>query len=152
MSRPKSKVDRWRWYWRLANWSEALQVRLLGTSFVSLLVRIPVLLLETTGRTTGRRRRAAVAYWEVGETIFIGGGAAGMSRVDWIANVRANPDAIVWLRRRRIPVQVHPLTGDGYEKAWAYAYARWPKAAKYERLSGRPVPYFRVERRDGLTR
>lgn len=69
-----------------------------------------------------------------------------MSRVDWVANLRAQPRAWVWIRRRRIPVAAHELTGDEYERAREEALEHWPDAPKYETRSGRTIPYFRLTR------
>lgn len=143
--RTRNVFDRLRWLFRIANRLEALQLRLLGTSGMALLTRRSILLLETTGRRTGQQRRTPVAYWEEpGGDLIIGGGAAGMTRVDWVANLRAHPDAAVWARRRRIPVSARELTGDEYERVRERAFERWPNAPKYETRSGRRIPYFRL--------
>jgi len=128
---------------------DARQVRYIGTSGLALMLRSRVLLLETKGRKSGRRRRTTVVYWEDGGKIFIGGGAAGMTRVDWVANVRSNPQAVAWVRRRRLSVLVRELSGDEYETARVQAFERWPKARKYEARSGRRIPYFRLDTTDG---
>jgi deazaflavin-dependent oxidoreductase (nitroreductase family) len=145
---PRSRADRFRWYWKLQGRIDSLQVRWLGTSVLALMLRSSVLLLETTGRRTGRRHRSPVMYWQDGGKLFIGGGAGGMTRVDWVANVRANPAVAAWVKRKRLRVVVHELKGEEYATAREQAFARWPKAAKYER-SGRPIPYFRLDEIDG---
>jgi deazaflavin-dependent oxidoreductase (nitroreductase family) len=139
-----SRADRFHWYWRISNRLEAFFLRWLGTSG-SKLVRRSVLLLETTGRRTGKRRRAPVVYWKEGDSFFVGGGAAGMSRVDWVANLNANPNAAVLVGRKRMPVVATRLKDKAYERARDYAFERWPYAVKYVRKSGRPIPYFRLD-------
>jgi deazaflavin-dependent oxidoreductase (nitroreductase family) len=105
--------DRYRPLWRASNRLESAALRYLGTSWIALIGRRTVLVLETTGRRTGWRRRTPVAYWRgVGGALFIGGGAGGMSRVDWVANLRANSAAAVWIGRRRRPVIATELSGD----------------------------------------
>jgi deazaflavin-dependent oxidoreductase (nitroreductase family) len=141
----KTLADRFRWYWKITNRVEALEVRWFGTSGVGLMRRSPMLVLETKGRRTGRRRRTPVVYWRQDDRIFIGGGAAGMTRVDWVANVRAEPAAVAWVDRRRTPVRVVELEGAEYEAARARALELWPNVPKYEIRSGRKVPYFRLE-------
>lgn len=144
-SRP---ADRCRPLWRVSNRLESAALRYLGTSGIGLVGRRTVLVLETTGRRTGRMRRTPVAYWRGSHgALFIGGGAGGMSRVDWVANLRANTVAAVWIRRRRIPVTGTELSGDAYERARRHAFSRWPDAARYERISGRSIPYFRLDPR-----
>jgi deazaflavin-dependent oxidoreductase (nitroreductase family) len=140
--RSVSRADRFRWVWRIVNRLESLQVRHLGVSGISLLRCTPVLVLETTGRRTGRRRRAAVAYWTDGDVVLIGGGAAGMSRVDWVANLRSQQDCVAYVRRRGTCVRARELTGDEYCNARAEALRRWPHTSRYEEKSGRKIPYF----------
>jgi deazaflavin-dependent oxidoreductase (nitroreductase family) len=83
-----------------------------------------------------------VAYWSDGDAFLIGGGAAGMTRVDWVANVRTNPECAVYARRRRIPVRARELIGEEYGAAQAEAFRRWPDTSRYEEKSGRKIPYF----------
>lgn len=143
--RRHSLVDRLRWAFRIANRVESAQLRYLGTSGMALLTRRSILLLETTGRRSGRPRRTPVAYWETPEgDVIVGGGAAGMTRVDWVANLRARPRAWVWRRRRRIPVMVRELAGEEYARVREEGFDRWPNAPRYERRSGRRIPYFRL--------
>ena len=136
--------------WRMSNRVEAASLRYLGTSVVALLARTQVMVLETTGRRTGRTRRTPVAYWQGADgALFIGGGAGGLARVDWVANLRANPAGAVWLPRGRRGVRVvaRELAGDDYQAARQEAFARWPRARGYERRSGRKIPFFRLETR-----
>jgi hypothetical protein len=68
-----------------------------------------------------------------------------MSRVDWVANLRTQPAAAVWIDRHRRPVIATELTGDAADQARRHAVSRWPEVARYERSSGRPVPFFRLD-------
>jgi deazaflavin-dependent oxidoreductase (nitroreductase family) len=143
---PRNWADRIRPLWRVANRLEATQLRWFGTSGMAVLRRTKVLVIETTGRRTGRRRFTPVAYWTGDDgAYYVGGGAGGMTRLpDWVANLRANPAAAVVVRRRRIPVEAEELGGEEYRDARAHALRLWPSVPKYERNSGRPVPYFRL--------
>jgi len=137
-------ADRLRWLWKwLSRW-ETLQLRVFGTTGMAVLRRTSVLLLETTGRRSGRRHRTPVAYWERGGAFCIGGGAGGMTKVDWVANLRARGEAVVWVRRRRVPVVAREFEGEQCEQVRAEAFERWPGASKYERTSGRRIPYFEL--------
>jgi hypothetical protein len=80
--KPPNWVDRTRPLWRVGNRMEAFQLRWLGLSPMALLNRGRVLVIETTGRRTGRRRFTPVGYWQDGEgAFFVGGGAAGQTRL-----------------------------------------------------------------------
>jgi len=113
---------------------------------MTVLRRTKILVIETTGRRTGRHRSTPVAYW-IGDDgyHYVGGGAAGMTTIpDWVANLRANPAAAVIVKRRRVPVHAEELDADAYDRARAHAVELWPVVPKYERMSGRRVPYFRL--------
>lgn len=141
----RTRADRLRSWVRIVNRVEVLQLRWLGVSGVSVVRRRDVLVLETIGRRTGRRRRAAVTYLRGDDGSFrIGGGAGGMTRVDWVANLRARGDAVVYVRRRRMPVQVRELHGAERDAAHARAAERWPEVVGYERASRRRIPYFEL--------
>jgi deazaflavin-dependent oxidoreductase (nitroreductase family) len=139
-------VDRTRPLWRIGNRIEAFQLRRFGFSPMSLLNKGSVLLIETTGRRSGRPRFAPVGYWRDADGAFVvGGGAAGQTRTpDWVANLRAEPKAAVWLRRTRIPAVADELRGDERDSAQKTATENWPGVARYERLSGRVIPFFRL--------
>jgi deazaflavin-dependent oxidoreductase (nitroreductase family) len=63
------------------------------------------MVIETTGRRSGRRRFTPVGYWQDARRAFlVGGRAAGMTAVpDWVANLRATPTA-----RRRFGDRASP--------------------------------------------
>lgn len=112
---------------------------------MSLLNRGEVMVIETTGRRSGRRRFAPVGYWKDGPAYFVGGGAAGMSTVpDWVRNLRRNERAAAWIRRSRIEVVAHELTGVERDAAQQKATETWPGVPRYEKKSGRAIPYFRL--------
>jgi len=142
--------DRTRPAWRVGNRVEAFWLRHLGVSPMSLLSRGDVMVLETTGRRTGRRRFAPVCYVEDDGAIVVGGGAAGMATIpDWVRNLRVNPSAAAWICRRRIDVVAHELSGDERDDAQGAAEKIWPRIPRYALAAGRVIPYFRLQPADG---
>jgi deazaflavin-dependent oxidoreductase (nitroreductase family) len=145
MTAVRTRADRLRRGVRIANKVEVFQLRWFGVSGVSLLRRRDVLVLETFGRRTGKRRRSAVTYLCGDDgTYRIGGGAGGMTRVDWVANLRARDHAVVYVRRQRVAVAVHELRGEQRDVAHGAAASRWPEVLDYERVSKRRIPYFQL--------
>ena len=143
MDRPRSRVaDLLRPFRPLVARFEVAQLRRSGRSALGTLFRTDVLILTTTGRRTGRRRETPVAYLEYAGGWLISGGAGGQQRVDWVANLRADPDAWVTVRRERVAVEAEALDGDAYEYARPVALRTWPRIAHYEKRAGRTVPMF----------
>lgn len=130
---------------RLAQPLEVAQIRRWGRSLFSMLFRTPVLLLHTTGRRSGQERTTALAFHEEanGSLVLIGG-ANGQTRIpDWVHNLRADPEAVVTVRRDRRKVRAEELVGEERDRLWPTLVDQWPRIEVYERRAGRPVPVFR---------
>lgn len=149
------RADRFRGIRRLARPIEVAQIRLLGASAVSLVARTPVLVLHTTGRTSGRTRTTPLAYraddrdqeesGSRGGSLLVVGGAGGQAAVpDWVANLRAQPQAAVTVHRRQFAVRADELRGEERADAWPELVATWPRIEGYEQRAGRPIPVFRL--------
>ncbi|MBV8981282.1 MAG: nitroreductase family deazaflavin-dependent oxidoreductase [Acidimicrobiia bacterium] len=108
----RNAADRIRPIWRLTNRIDAFQLRRLGVSLTSVMNPGNLLVLEMTGRRTGKRRFTPLGYWEEAGAYFVGGGAGGSSIVpDWVLNLQADRDAAVWIRRSRVQVRAEELRG-----------------------------------------
>jgi deazaflavin-dependent oxidoreductase (nitroreductase family) len=78
--------------------------------------------LHTVGRRSGRSRVAILGYFEDGRsyvTLAMNGWAA--PEPAWWLNLQANPDAVLDLPDRSIPVSGRAATGDERARLWA----RW---------------------------
>lgn len=135
-----------RWLGKMVKAAEVAQVRRLGRSAVSLVFRTPVLVLEMTGRRSGARRETALAYHRLDDgTLLVVGGAGGQAHVpDWVANLRASPEAVATVDRVPTPVRAVEMTGADREVAWHQLRRVWPQIDRYERRAGRRVPVFRL--------
>jgi deazaflavin-dependent oxidoreductase (nitroreductase family) len=130
---------------RVVSRIETWEVRVLGWSVLSVLLRTPVLVLETGGRRTGRARRTTLACTELDGQLLVVGGAGGQSRVpDWVANLRADPTVRVTRRRRVQAATAVELVGEDREAVWPALVERWPRIAGYEARAGRAVPVFEL--------
>lgn len=128
--------------WRLVARAEVAQVRRFGASVVSTLFRTPVLVLETTGRRSGRGRSTVLAALRVpdGELVVVGG-AGGQGPVpDWVANLRADPRVSVTIDRRVVVMEATELAGEERARAWSVLSQTWPRIETYQRRAGRLVP------------
>lgn len=113
-----------------------------GRSGLGVVFRADVLVLETTGRRTGKRRETPLAYVEHEGGWLVAGGAGGQATVDWVANLVADSRATVTIERRQGEVVAVRLSGAEYASARDLALRTWPRVRAYERRSGRPVPLF----------
>lgn len=145
-TRRRNAFDRLRGVRRVLRPVEAVQVRWLGRSVLSVVFRTPVLVLHTTGRHSGRERATTLAYHRADDgSLLVVGGAGGQARIpDWVANLRADPRSAVTVDRRRTAVTGAELVGEERAAIWPRLEQEWPQIAAYQRRAGRPVPVFRL--------
>ena len=106
----------------------------------------PPLLLTTPGRKTGRNRTVVLPWFEAGAGRIAVVGSKGGAPADphWAANLRANPDAHVHLRRRRQAVTTHVAEGAERERLWNAITDRSPVYLAYQEAARehREIPVF----------
>jgi deazaflavin-dependent oxidoreductase (nitroreductase family) len=110
---------------RLDLWS----YRLTGarTSLSSLLTRLPVVLLTTTGARTGRPRPVLLLSLQDGDRVVVTAANWGGPRNPaWYHNLLAHPDATTTVRGVTTPVRAHEAEGAERERLWAKGLARIP--------------------------
>ena len=111
------------------------------------LVGRPVLLLETTGRRTGRLRTAPVIYVREGDNLVVAGSASGRD-VDpaWVGNLRADPRAHVVVDGVRRPVTARPAGPDELPRLWAALdHVNSGMYSRYQAITDRPIPVWVLE-------
>lgn len=130
---------------RFAGYVESAEGRLFGRTILSTLYRQEVLVLETTGRRTGKRRRTTLACREVeGDTVIVGGAGGQTRPPDWVANLRSNPHVIVTRGRRTVPMVARVLDGDERQATWDLLLPSWPIITKYQQRAGYPIPVIKL--------
>lgn len=131
---------------RLVATIEVAQIRRFGRSLLSVAFSTRVLVLHSTGRRSGLERCTALAvHQDADATLLVVGGAGGQQRTpDWVANLRANPNAAVTLDRRHFAVEALELRGAERSAVWADLAGIWPRIDNYQRRAGRTVPVFRL--------
>lgn len=104
-----------------------------------------VLLLETTGHTSGLPRTVGLSYLEQDGRYFVVGSYAGEDRDPaWAKNLRAQPKATVTFAGRSVPVVARQLEGE--ERAAMLARFVDAEAAyrEYVQRTAREIPVFEL--------
>jgi deazaflavin-dependent oxidoreductase (nitroreductase family) len=106
------------------------------------------LMLTTTGRKTGRARTQPLLYARDGDAFVVVGSNWGQTHHPaWSGNLLANPDALVLLGGKEIPVRAVRVEGPERERLWELMRSVWPAYSAYEERAGRHIRVFRLERR-----
>jgi deazaflavin-dependent oxidoreductase (nitroreductase family) len=121
--------------------------RLTGGRIGGRIANMPVLLLTTTGRKSGRARTQPLAYTRAGEgyaVIASKGGAAHHPL--WYLNLRANPLAEVTVGRETQRMRAREAEGDERERLWRQLADCYSGYDKYARKTSRRIPVVVLER------
>jgi deazaflavin-dependent oxidoreductase (nitroreductase family) len=111
--------------------------RLTGGRFLPRWFGAPVLVLETVGRRSGKRRATPVLYLRDGETLVVLAANAGAERVPaWWLNLRAAGVATAVLGGERSTVRPRLLEGEERRRLWHAFGQMYPQIDEYERLAG----------------
>jgi deazaflavin-dependent oxidoreductase (nitroreductase family) len=120
--------------------------RLSGGKIGSRIVNLPVLLLTTTGRKSGRPRTQPLAYTRTGDgyvVIASKGGAAGHPL--WYLNLRASPLAEVTVGRERQKVRAREAEGEERERLWRQMADVYSGYDRYAQKTSRRIPVIVLE-------
>ena len=109
----------------------------------------PLLLLHTTGRTTGAARTSPLVYRPLGDDRWAVFGSAGGAAKDpaWIGNLTADPDVEIEVGTDVLAVRARFAEGEEREEIWSAQKAELPGFADYEATAGRPIPVVILETR-----
>jgi len=121
--------------------------RLTGGRLGGTIVGLPVTLLTTTGRKTGRARTVPVASFEDGgDVIVIASFGGSPTHPAWFVNLSANPNVTVQVGRDVYPARAEVVTGPERERLWAMVVAKAPNFGEYQKKTTREIPVVRLER------
>ncbi len=105
----------------------------------------PVLLLETTGRKSGKRRTTPLLYLPDGSNMVIVASKGGATKHPaWWLNLRENPETEVQVGPRTLEVRAEETTGKDRERLWQRLVAMYPGYADYQRRTDREIPVVRL--------
>jgi deazaflavin-dependent oxidoreductase (nitroreductase family) len=102
---------------------------------------MPVLLLTTTGRRSGRPRTTPLTYFEVGDELAIVASNGGEnSPPQWWLNLQAEPRAAIRIGSRSEAVVARAADEEERDRLWPVITAAHAGYAAYERRTTRPIP------------
>lgn len=103
--------------------------------------KAPILLLTTTGRRSGRPRTAPLLYLDdAGRFIVVATNNGADQHPHWYRNLKANPEAIIRVRARRITVVAANAEGDEHERLWRRLVEIYPNYGRDQRRTERELP------------
>ena len=118
-----------------------------GKGMVARVQGMPVLLLTTTGRRSGRPRTNIVGYVPEGDDLLVVGSAGGEpGHPAWALNLRANPEAEVQVGTDRFQIRGEWTGPEERERLWQKITTLHPFFAPYQAKVSRTIPVIRLRR------
>jgi deazaflavin-dependent oxidoreductase (nitroreductase family) len=102
---------------------------------------MPVLLLTTTGRKSGKPRTTPLTFFrDGGDYVVIASNGGNVRAPQWWLNLEADPHAIVRIGAEELTVTARLTPPEQRERLWAEITATYAGYARYERMTTRPIP------------
>jgi F420H(2)-dependent quinone reductase len=111
---------------------------------------MPVLLLTTVGRKTGKQHVTPVMYIRDGDNYVITASNAGRDKdPGWFLNLRANPQTTIEVRGLTRSVMAHQASPEDKRPLWAQLVKQAPFFEGYQKRNTRDIPMVILQPTDG---
>ena len=115
--------------------------RVTGGGFGGRVQSLPVLLLTTTGRKSGKTRTVPLGFLRDGSTYVIIASYGGLPRNPaWYLNLNSQPDATIQVKRQAMRVKAETASPEKRRELWARLIEAAPGYANYEQRTSREIP------------
>lgn len=133
-----SRKDRFiKWFMAFNTWLLRVSRGRLGNR----LGRQRILLLQTTGRKSGRAHVIPIAYFERdGRYVIVASNWGREQQANWYLNLKHDPRAVLEIRGQKQAVVAREAEGDEYQALWQYVAERHPPYLAYQRTTSRRIP------------
>jgi deazaflavin-dependent oxidoreductase (nitroreductase family) len=107
-----------------------------------------VLLLTTTGRSSGQPRTSPLIMREIdGSWVIVASKGGTPEHPAWFLNLQADPEAEIQVKEEVIPVRARVAEGAERERLWGLMTEVWPDYDAYQQKTDRQIPIVVLERR-----
>ena len=102
---------------------------------------LPVLLLTTTGRRTGKMRVTPLGYFEhAGDYVIIASNAGFDTHPAWFHNLQSHPQVALQIRDKQLTAIAEPANPTLRRQLWAMLVERAPGYRAYQQRTTREIP------------
>jgi deazaflavin-dependent oxidoreductase (nitroreductase family) len=102
---------------------------------------MPVLLLTTTGRKSGKQHTTALVYLPDGDDFVVIASNSGQAKLpNWWLNMRKNKQALIEVGRKRLRVSVQEANGEERQRLWSRIIAYRAGHEEYQERTPYPLP------------
>jgi deazaflavin-dependent oxidoreductase (nitroreductase family) len=106
-----------------------------------------ILLLHTTGRSSGKERTNPLIYRDYGDDYLIVASKGGDDQApDWYLNLEADPHVTLQIKDEKFAATARTATAEEKPAMWAHMLEVWPDYATYQTKTDREIPVVVLER------
>ncbi len=139
------------WLIRFLRPAHAWVYRLSGGRMGTKLLDMPVLLLRTIGKKSGRARLRALSYLRDQENYVLAASNGGADyHPDWWFNLQADPRAHIQVQRQYIEVYARQAIGEERDNLWKRFIDMEKRYGFYEKRTKRQIPVIILEPQEEL--
>jgi F420H(2)-dependent quinone reductase len=126
---------------KLGSGAHAGVYRATGGKLFGRMGKSPILLLNTVGRKSGRKRTSPLLYVKDGEDFVIIASKGGApTHPAWYLNLMANPEATVEVGDREVHVKAEVADPEEKARLWEKMVEVYPTYDDYQRKTEREIP------------
>jgi F420H(2)-dependent quinone reductase len=115
--------------------------RLTGGAVMGSMGSTSLLLLDTVGRKSGKRRTVPLMYIVDDDRYVITASAGGAAaNPGWYYNLRANPQTTIQVKDKKLAITAVEATPEERRRLWARLIAQAPQFKGYETKTRRVIP------------
>lgn len=134
------------WFWERFTSLHAALYRTSGGRIGGSAYGAPIVLVDSVGRRSGKRRTHPLICDEQGENIVLVASKGGVDRHPaWYLNLMANPETEINWRGKRRRVRAREAEGDERERLWKRMVEVYPAYAHYQSRTDRRIPVVVLE-------
>ena len=127
--------------WKLGSGAHAGVYRATGGKLFGRMGKSPILLLNTVGRKSGKKRTSPLLYVMDGEDFVIVASKGGASaHPAWYLNLMANPEATVEIEDREVQVRAEEADSEEKSRLWQKMVEMYPAYDAYQEKTEREIP------------
>jgi deazaflavin-dependent oxidoreductase (nitroreductase family) len=102
---------------------------------------VPILLLTTTGRRSGKPRTTPLIFARDGDDYLVVGSKGGAPyHPNWYLNLVADPQAEIQVKGDHVAVATQTAPDDEKGRLWQIVVGVWPNYDVYQTRTDRPIP------------
>jgi len=142
---PQAHSPFW-WFWERFTDFHTVAYKASGGRIGGTAYGVPVALVESVGRKSGKLRTHPLLCREDGENLVIIASKGGVDRHPaWYLNLKERPETNAWWKGKKRRVRARDATGAERERLWKLMVEGYPTYESYQRRTGRQIPVVVLE-------